>query len=97
MAFSRDSLKIRLRDIGYFLLLGGVFMALVQGTYFYTISKIQVAAAILIQYLAPDFRSRLFHAFLEGTSYIHQNRGPFPRLRRMLPRGGRLQPRTSCA
>lgn len=55
MAFSRDSLKIRLRDIGYFLLLGGVFMALVQGTYFYTISKIQVAAAILIQYLAPIF------------------------------------------
>jgi drug/metabolite transporter (DMT)-like permease len=30
-------------------------MALVQGTYFYTISKIQVAAAILIQYLAPIF------------------------------------------
>ncbi|MFO7460652.1 MAG: EamA family transporter [Desulfatiglandales bacterium] len=55
MAFSRDSLKIKLRDIGYFLLLGGVFMALVQGTYFYTISKIQVAAAILIQYLAPIF------------------------------------------
>jgi drug/metabolite transporter (DMT)-like permease len=53
--FSRDSLRIRLKDLGYFLLLGGVFMALVQGTYFYTISKIQVAAAILIQYLAPIF------------------------------------------
>jgi drug/metabolite transporter (DMT)-like permease len=51
--FSRASLRIKLRDLGYFLLLGGVFMALVQGTYFYTISKIQVAAAILIQYLAP--------------------------------------------
>jgi drug/metabolite transporter (DMT)-like permease len=55
VVFSRDSLRIRLRDIGYFLFLGGVFMALVQGTYFYTISKIQVAAAILIQYLAPIF------------------------------------------
>ncbi|MBN2032834.1 MAG: EamA family transporter [Deltaproteobacteria bacterium] len=53
--FSRESLKIRAKDIGYFLLLGGIFMALVQGTYFYTISKIQVAAAILIQYLAPIF------------------------------------------
>jgi drug/metabolite transporter (DMT)-like permease len=28
-------------------------MALVQGTYFYAISKIQVAAAILLQYMAP--------------------------------------------
>ena len=55
VVFSRDSLRIRSRDIGYFLVLGGVFMALVQGTYFYTISKIQVAAAILIQYLAPIF------------------------------------------
>jgi drug/metabolite transporter (DMT)-like permease len=55
VVFSRDSLKVRPKDIGYFLLLGGVFMALVQGTYFYTISKIQVAAAILIQYLAPIF------------------------------------------
>jgi len=48
-------LRIRLRDLGYFVLLGSVGMALVQGTYFYTISKIQVAAAILIQYLSPFF------------------------------------------
>jgi drug/metabolite transporter (DMT)-like permease len=54
-ASSRECLKIRLRDLPYFLLLGGVGMALVQGTYFYTISKIQVAAAILIQYLSPFF------------------------------------------
>lgn len=53
--FSREALRVRPKDLGYFLLLGGVFMALVQGTYFYTISKIQVAAAILIQYLAPIF------------------------------------------
>ncbi|MBN2125630.1 MAG: EamA family transporter [Deltaproteobacteria bacterium] len=51
--FSRDVLRIRVRDLGYFLLLGGVAMALVQITYFYAISKINVAAAILLQYLAP--------------------------------------------
>jgi drug/metabolite transporter (DMT)-like permease len=47
-------LKIRWRDVGYFLVLG-VGMAMVQGTYFFTISRIQVAAAILIQYLSPFF------------------------------------------
>lgn len=52
---ARDLMRIRKRDIGYFLLLGSVGMALVQGSYFYTISKIQVAAAILIQYMAPIF------------------------------------------
>ena len=46
-------LKIRLRDIGHLLLFGGVFMALMQLSYFFAISKIQVAAAILVQYLAP--------------------------------------------
>lgn len=52
---ARDFLRIRVKDLGYFLVLGGVGMAMVQGTYFYTISKIQVAAAILIQYMAPVF------------------------------------------
>jgi drug/metabolite transporter (DMT)-like permease len=51
--FSRPLFKIRPRDLWYFFLLGGVVMALVQVTYFFTISKIQVAAAIFIQYLAP--------------------------------------------
>jgi len=51
--FSRKFLKIRVKDIGYFLVLGGVTMAGVQFTYFYAISKIQVAAAILLEYLAP--------------------------------------------
>jgi drug/metabolite transporter (DMT)-like permease len=51
--FFRKLLRVRLRDLGYFLLLGGVAMVLMQGAYFYAISKIQVAAAILIQYLAP--------------------------------------------
>jgi len=46
-------LKIDARDLGYFLLFGGVFMALMQLSYFLAISHIQVAAAILVQYLAP--------------------------------------------
>ncbi len=53
LLFSRDLLRIRVKDIGFFVLLGSFTMALVTGSYFYTISKIQVAAAILIQYLAP--------------------------------------------
>jgi drug/metabolite transporter (DMT)-like permease len=51
--FSRHLLRIRLRDILYFLLLGGAAMAMVQLSYFYAISKIQVSAAILLEYLAP--------------------------------------------
>ena len=53
MTFSPRTMKIRVRDVPYFFLLGGVAMAMVQITYFYAISKIQVAAAILLQYLAP--------------------------------------------
>ena len=49
----RPLFRIRPRDLWYFFLLGGVVMALVQVTYFYAISKIQVAAAIFLQYLAP--------------------------------------------
>lgn len=52
-ASAKDLLRIRIKDLGYFLLLGGVSMAMVQGTYFYAISKIHVAAAILLQYMAP--------------------------------------------
>ncbi len=45
--------RVSLSDLGYFVLLGGVIMALVQVTYFYSISKIQVVAAILLQYMSP--------------------------------------------
>lgn len=45
-------LKVRLREIPWLLSLG-LFMALNNAAYFYAISKIQVAAAILLQYLAP--------------------------------------------
>ncbi len=55
LIFSRDLLRIRPKDILFFLLLGSGVMAVVTGSYLYTISKIQVAAAILIQYLAPIF------------------------------------------
>ena len=53
MAWRPALLKITLRDLCYFLLFGGVFMALMQLSYFMAISKIQVAAAILVQYMAP--------------------------------------------
>ncbi|MBW1840595.1 MAG: EamA family transporter [Deltaproteobacteria bacterium] len=48
-------LKISRSDIPYFILFGTVGMAGVQFTYLFTISKIKVAAAILLQYLAPSF------------------------------------------
>jgi drug/metabolite transporter (DMT)-like permease len=48
-------LKISRRDIFYFVMFGTVGMAGVQFTYLFAISKIKVAAAILLQYLAPSF------------------------------------------
>jgi len=52
---NRSLLKIDRKDILYFVLFGTVGMAGVQFTYLFTISKIKVAAAILLQYLAPSF------------------------------------------
>jgi drug/metabolite transporter (DMT)-like permease len=52
-AWRPSLLRIRTRDIGFFLVFGSVFMALMQLSYFQAISRIQVAAAILVQYLAP--------------------------------------------
>jgi drug/metabolite transporter (DMT)-like permease len=51
--FARRLFRIRLADFAYFCFLGGVLLALVQASYLYTISKMPVAAAILIQYTAP--------------------------------------------
>jgi len=51
----RSKLRISAKSIGYFFWLGFVGMATVQFTYLYAISKINVASAILIQYLAPAF------------------------------------------
>jgi drug/metabolite transporter (DMT)-like permease len=50
---ARHLFRIQGKDVWLLLFLGSVVMALVQLTYFTTISKIQVAAAILLQYLAP--------------------------------------------
>jgi drug/metabolite transporter (DMT)-like permease len=52
-AWRPSLLRISSRDLGFFLLFGSVFMALMQLSYFQAISRIQVAAAILVQYLAP--------------------------------------------
>ena len=51
--FNLRLLRIRIADLAFFILLGGLMMSLVQFTYFYAISKIQIMAAILLQYLAP--------------------------------------------
>lgn len=48
-------LKIPFRDILYFAVLGISGLAMVMFTYFYAISKINVAVAILLEYLAPVF------------------------------------------
>ncbi len=48
----RDLLVIERRDIPYFVMLG-LGLAAVQFTYLYAISRINVAAAILLQYQAP--------------------------------------------
>jgi len=50
---NRHLFRIRTKDLVYYFLMGGVAMALVQIAYFYAVSKIPVAAAIFLQYLAP--------------------------------------------
>lgn len=51
--FRRRSLRIAAADLPRFLLLGLMGVAAVQGSYYYSISKLGVGLAILIQYLAP--------------------------------------------
>ena len=53
--WNRTLLIIDRSDIGYFAVLGTFGLAALQFTYLLTISKIRVAAAILLQYLAPGF------------------------------------------
>ncbi len=47
------ALRIQRRDLGYFVVLGLFGVAAVQGSYYFSISKLGVGLAILIQYLAP--------------------------------------------
>ncbi len=51
----RNLMRIMPGDLFYFIFFGAVVMAAVQFTYLFAISKINVAAAILLQYLAPAF------------------------------------------
>ncbi len=62
---SRSLLKVAKKDIFYFALLGMVGMGMVQFTYFYAISKIKVAVAILLEYLAPSFITLYSMIFLK--------------------------------
>lgn len=57
----RDCLYIARRDIGYFAILGVAGMAMVQFTYFFTISKTNVATAVFLQYLSPIFMALYAH------------------------------------
>ncbi|MGC8719824.1 MAG: DMT family transporter [Thermodesulforhabdaceae bacterium] len=54
LIFKRHLVKIIKSDILYFAVLGMLGMGMVQFTYFYAISKIPVASAILLEYLAPS-------------------------------------------
>jgi drug/metabolite transporter (DMT)-like permease len=52
---NKSLLMISKNDLVYFVILGICGMAAVQFTYLFAISKIHVAAAILLQYMAPIF------------------------------------------
>lgn len=49
----RAAFRVERRDWGYFLVLGLFGVAAVQGTYYYSISRLGVGLSILLQYLAP--------------------------------------------
>ncbi|MFI5371781.1 MAG: EamA family transporter [Candidatus Eisenbacteria bacterium] len=49
----RDALRVRREDWGYIVTLALCGVATVQGSYYYTISRLGVGLAILLQYLAP--------------------------------------------
>jgi len=53
LTLDRNRLVVSWKDLPYFLVLGFVGGAGVQFTYYYTISKIHVGPAVLIQYLSP--------------------------------------------
>jgi drug/metabolite transporter (DMT)-like permease len=53
LILDRRRVIISLKDLPYFFVLGFIGVAGVQFTYYYTISKIHVGPAVLIQYLSP--------------------------------------------
>ncbi|MCE5333523.1 MAG: EamA family transporter [Desulfobacteraceae bacterium] len=56
-------LRIARSDLFYFAVLGITGMAMLQFTYFYSISLISVAVAVLLQYLAPVFIT-IYYGFI---------------------------------
>ncbi len=53
LIFSRPLLKISIKDLKWLFVHGALLMALVQISYFYAISKLQLMTALLLQYLSP--------------------------------------------
>src|SRR4030067_1633458 len=51
--YDRKRIIVSLKDLPYFFILGFVGVTGVQFTYYYTISKIHVGPATLLQYLSP--------------------------------------------
>lgn len=49
----REALRVDRRDAGYLVVLGIFGVAAVQGSYYYSIAKLGVGLAILLQYVAP--------------------------------------------
>jgi drug/metabolite transporter (DMT)-like permease len=62
LLYDRRRVIISLKDLPYFFILGGLGVTGMQFFYYYTISKIHVGPAILLQYLQPIWVS--FYAFL---------------------------------
>src|SRR4030066_1408172 len=55
LIFDRNRIIISLKDLPYFLVLGFVGVVGVHFTYYYTISKIHVGPAVLMQYLSSGW------------------------------------------
>jgi drug/metabolite transporter (DMT)-like permease len=51
---NRAALRIERRDLGYILVLGLFGVAAVQGSYYFSIARLGVGLAILLQYVAPS-------------------------------------------
>ncbi len=51
---NRAALRLERGEIGYFLVLGTLGVAAIQGSYYYSVSVLGVGLAILLQYLAPS-------------------------------------------
>ena len=70
--FNRKKIIISIKDLPYFFILGFAGVVGTQFTYYYTISKIQVGPAILLQYIQPFWVS--IYAFLFQREPITKGR-----------------------